>query len=328
MKTNKKSTTDKAAQLKEITEQLEKSVKEFMEGDKYKNFLAHMAKFHTYSLNNQLLIASQRPDATLCASYNGWLSQHRYVKKGEKGIKIICPVSYKTQHLKDVIDPDTKKPKLHPDGSRQQEIEERVHMSFKVGYTYDVSQTDGEPLPEIARQLEGDLDDSQKELKEALLQVCPVPVSFQPIKGSANGYYNLESKEIVIDSNLSERHTLKTLIHEMAHALLHDKDTAPDAPADSSTREVQAESIACVVCQYCGLDTSDYSFGYISGWSSGKDTQELRASFETIRNTSNDIITKAEAALTQMRAPKPDLTENLSETLSEALPKIHKGRCM
>lgn len=321
MKSENKNSEKKDRQqvLKEITKQLEKSIHEFMDGEKYKHFLTQMAKFHSYSLNNQILIAMQRPDATLCASYAGWKKQERQVKKGETGIKIICPAPYKKEKIKDVIDPKTGKPELLADGSVKREIVSIVIPHYKIGYTFDVSQTEGKPLPEISHQLTGELTDSQKELKEALLQVCPVPVSFQPIEGSANGFYSLDKKEITVDSNISEKQSLKTLIHEMSHAILHNTDI-PDAPKDSSTREVQAESIAYVVCEYFGIDTSDYSFGYIAGWSSGKDTQELKKSLETISNTANNIISETEKTLTQMKESK--------QTISETIQAKHKTRCI
>ena len=304
--------------LKELTEQLEQSIRSFMSGETYRNFLSKMSRFHSYSLNNQLLIAMQRPDATLCASYSAWKKQGRQVKKGEAGIKIICPAPYKAQVLEDIIDPKTEKPEHMEDGSTRQAVVEKIIPFYKIGYTFDVSQTEGEPLPELTKKLEGDLDNTQKDLKDALLQICPVPVHFKPIPGNANGYYNLMQKEIVIDSTLSEKHALKTLIHEMAHAKLHDNDI-PDAPQDSSTREIQAESIAYVVCHYFGLDTSDFTFGYISGWSSGKDTLELKNSLETIRSTSNDIISDAEQFLEKIRTQK--------HITLPSEPIICKGRC-
>lgn len=316
---NKKNTKDRQEVLKDLTEQLEKSIQDFMESEKYKTFLSSMAKFHNYSLNNQILIAVQKPDSTLCAGYTTWQKQNRYVKKGEKGIRIICPAPYKKEYLKDVIDKTTGKPELLPDGKAKQEIVQKVIPFFKVGYVYDISQTEGQPLPEVTHRLKGDLDSDLKRLKEALLEVSPVPVAFQPVEGSANGFYSPTAGEIVVDSTLSEKQSLKTLIHETAHALLHN----PEASSSQSTREtkeVEAESVAYVVCQYFGLDTSDYSFGYIAGWSSGKGTPELKASLENIRNTSNEIISNVEQILTK--------EETLEQTVSQVLPEIHRGRCM
>ena len=305
--------------LEALTEQLEKSIQDFMESEKYKAFLSSMAKFHHYSLNNQILIAVQKPDSTLCASYTTWQKQNRYVKKGEKGIQIICPAPYKKEYLKDVIDKTTGKPELLPDGKAKQEIVQKVIPFFKVGYVYDISQTDGQPLPEVMHRLNGDLDSDLKRLKKALLEVSPVPVTFQPIEGSANGFYSPATKEIVVDSRISEKHSLKTLIHEISHAMLHN----PEASGSQSTREtkeVEAESVSYVVCQYYGLDTSEYSFGYIADWSTDKTTPELKASLENIRNTSNEIISNVEQILTK--------EETLEQTVSQVLPEVHRGRCM
>lgn len=316
---NKETTKDRQEVLKDLTEQLEKSIQDFMESEKYKAFLSSMAKFHNYSLNNQILIAVQKPDSTLCAGYTTWQKQNRYVKKGEKGIRIICPAPYKKEYLKDVIDKTTGKPELLPDGKAKQEIVQKVIPFFKVGYVYDISQTEGQPLPEIADILEGDLDEGLKSLKEAMLQVSPVPVRFQPIDGEANGFYSPATGEIVVDSTLSEKQSLKTLIHETAHAILHNPETA-SSQSTRETKEVEAESVAYVVCQYFCLDTSDYSFGYIAGWSSGKEVPELRASLENIRNTSNEIISNVEQILIKK--------ETLEQTVSQVLPEVHRGRCM
>lgn len=316
---NKETPKDRQEVLKALTEQLEKSIQDFMESEKYKTFLSSMAKFHNYSLNNQILIAVQKPDSTLCAGYTTWQKQNRYVKKGEKGIRIICPSPYKKEYLKDVIDKTTGKPELLSDGRTKQEIVQKVIPFFKVGYVYDISQTEGQPLPEIADILEGDLDEGLKSLKEAMLQASPVPVCFQPIDGETNGFYSPAAGEIVVDSTLSEKQSLKTLIHETAHALLHNPEASSSQPT-RETKEVEAESVAYVVCQYFGLDTSDYSFGYIAGWSSGKGTPELKASLENIRNTSNEIISNVEQILIKK--------ETLEQTVSQVLPEVHRGRCM
>ena len=269
----KNNTTDtkkpsRQEKVQALSEDLEKSIHEFMNGEKYMAFLSSMSKFHTYSLNNQLLIARQRPGATCCASYTTWNRLNRQIRKGESGIKIFCPAPYKSTVLRDAKDPATGKPFLLPDGSHKKEAVERIIPYFKVGYVFDISQTDGE----------------------------------------AHGFYRRDTKEIVVDSTLSEKQSLKTLIHEMGHAMLHSTDI-PDAPRDVSTREVQAESVAYVVCKYFGLDTSDYSFGYIAGWSSGRETKELKASLETIREASNSMIDQASAVLEKARAAKQPLEQ-------------------
>ena len=318
-KTNENHETDRQKLIDELTEQLETSITEFMDSEKYKSFLQKMAQFHSYSLNNQLLIAIQKPDATVCASYAGWRAQNRQVRKGEKGSKIICPAPYKVSYLKDKIDPATGQPELLADGTPKKEKAEKTITYFKIGHTFDVSQTEGEPLPEIMHPLDGSLDKQQQKVLDSILSMSPVPVTFEPIPGSANGFYSLAEKRIVVDASLSEQHKLKTLIHEISHAMLHDT-SIPDAPKDASTREVQAESIAYVVSSFFGLDTSDYSFGYIAGWSSGKEVKELKSSLEVIRNTSNDIITKAERALSQTSAVIKKETEPVLDAV--------KRRCL
>ena len=260
--------------LKKLTEELERTVQQFMSGEKYMAFLSSMAKFHKFSLNNQILIAMQKKDATLCASYGAWKKNFgRYVKKGEEGIRIICPA------------PSFKK-----------EIVEETVMRYTVGYVWDISQTSGEPLPEIVQPLDGDLDDDLKKVKKAILQICPVPVSFKPIVGETFGYYKTDTKEIVVDSTISEKDSLTTIIHEMAHAIMHNAD-APGYKLSSMTKEVQAESVCYIVSKYFGLDTSQFSFGYIADWSSTRKTPELKESLEAIRNTANDIIAKVEKIL-------------------------------
>lgn len=288
--------------LKELTEQLEQSIRSFMDGDRYKEFLGKMSRFHRYSLNNQILIAVQKPEATLCASYTTWKKQGRYVKKGEKGIRILCPAPYKVQALENEKDPETGKDRLMKDGKPYQKKVEVVVPAYKVGYTYDISQTDGEKLPELVSILEGSLDNSQKVLRDVLLEISPVPVFFRPVPGNANGFYDRKEREIVVDERLPEMQALKTLIHEMGHAILHNAENK--VQADSATREVQAESVAYIVCQHFGIDTSEYSFGYISGWSSKRDVPELRMSLDIIRTTANDIIGQVEQILAKTKQPE------------------------
>lgn len=283
--------------LKKLTEELERTVQQFMSGEKYMAFLSSMAKFHKFSLNNQILIAMQKKDATLCASYGAWKKNFgRYVKKGEEGIRIICPAPFKKKISRKVIDEKTGKPELMEDGSFKKEIVEETVMRYTVGYVWDISQTSGEPLPEIVQPLDGDLDDDLKKVKKAILQICPVPVSFKPIVGETFGYYKTDTKEIVVDSTISEKDSLTTIIHEMAHAIMHNAD-APGYKLSSMTKEVQAESVCYIVSKYFGLDTSQFSFGYIADWSSTKETPELKESLEAIRNTANDIIAKVEKIL-------------------------------
>lgn len=270
--------------IKEITEQLEAGVVAVFESDAYKTYLKCMSKFHNYSLNNTLLIALQRPDASLVAGYNAWKKDHgRQVRKGEKGIKIIAPCKYKVE-LEEKDD----------DGN--QKITE--HMGFKVATVFDVAQTEGKELPTIGvNELTGDVSDYRK-LFNALTEICPVPIYTEDIQNGAKGYYSDAERKIVIKSDMSQLQTLKTMIHEMAHEKLHAKEHLdPNHPVDRRTKEVEAESIAYTLCQHYSLDSSDYSFSYIAGYSSGKDIKELKASLERIRSAADEMITGIDKAL-------------------------------
>ena len=290
-------TSEKPAEkLKEITDRLEQGIKELFDSERYKEYLRVMSKFHNYSFNNTLLIAMQKPDASLVAGFSAWKNNfQRNVVKGEKGIKIIAPSPFKIKQEMDKIDPATNKPVMGVDGKPVKEEKEITIPAFKVVSVFDVSQTEGKELPDIAVDtLTGDVE-RFKDVFAALEKTSPVPIGFEKIEGGAHGYYHLEEKRIAIDEGMSELQTLKTAIHEIAHAKLHDIDLnapaeeQPDRP-DRRTREVQAESVAYAVCQHYGLDTSDYSFGYVAGWSSGRELDELKSSLETIRATAAEII--------------------------------------
>lgn len=285
-----------AAKLKEITDCLEQGITELFESERYKEYLRVMSKFHNYSFNNTLLIAMQKPDASLVAGFSSWKNNFgRNVMKGEKGIKIIAPSPFTVKQEVEKTDPQTGKPIIGKDGKPVTEEKEIKVPAYKVVSVFDVSQTEGRELPDIAvNELTGDVD-RFKDFFAALEQVSPVPVGFEKIEGGAHGYYHLEEKRIAIDEGMSDLQTLKTAIHEIAHAKLHDIDlNAPKEEqkprVDRRTREVEAESVAYTVCQHYGLDTSDYSFGYVAGWSSGKELAELRGSLETIRNTAAEMI--------------------------------------
>lgn len=300
-----------AEKMKEITDRLEQGIQELFNSDRYKEYLKVMSKFYNYSVNNTLLIAMQKPDATLIAGYNSWKSMFgRQVVKGAKGIKVIAPSPFKVKKEMEKIDPKTQKSVKGKDGKPiKQEVEITV-PAFKVVSVFDVSQTEGRELPTIGvDELTGSVEKYNDYFK-AITQASPVPVGFEKIEGGAHGYYHLEEKRIAVNEGMSELQNLKTLIHEIAHAKLHDVDlNAPvkqqaDRP-DSRTREVQAESIAYAVCQHYGLDTSDYSFGYVAGWSSGRELSELKLSLEIIRNTASGLIKDIEknfAELTQTKA--------------------------
>ena len=290
-------TSEKPAdKLKEITDRLEQGIAELFESERYKEYLRVMSKFHNYSFNNTLLIAMQKPDASLVAGFSSWKNNFgRNVMKGEKGIKIIAPSPFTVKQEVEKTDPQTGKPVIGKDGKPVTEEKEIKVPAYKVVSVFDVSQTEGRELPDIAvDELTGDVD-RFKDFFAALEQVSPVPVGFEKIEGGAHGYYHLEEKRIAIDEGMSDLQTLKTAIHEIAHAKLHDIDlNAPKEEqkprVDRRTREVEAERVAYTVCQHYGLDTSDYSFGYVAGWSSGKELAELRGSLETIRSTAAEMI--------------------------------------
>lgn len=285
-----------AEKMKEITDRLEQGIQELFDSDRYKEYLKVMSKFHNYSVNNTLLIAMQKPDATLIAGYNSWKSIFgRQVVKGAKGIKVIAPSPFKVKKEMEKIDPHTQKPVIGINGKPvKQEVEITV-PAFKVVSVFDVSQTEGRELPSIGvDELTGSVEKYNDYFK-AITQASPAPVGFEKIEGGTHGYYHLEEKRIAINEGMSELQNLKTLIHEIAHAKLHDVDLKAPAKElenrpDRRTREVQAESIAYAVCQHYGLDTSDYSFGYVAGWSSGRELSELQASLETIRSAASELI--------------------------------------
>lgn len=293
-----------AERMKEITDRLETGIQELFESERYKAYLTTMSKFHSYSFNNTLLIAMQ--GGQLVAGYNKWRDDfHRNVKKGEKAIKILAPAPFKAKKEVQKLDAQGR-PVMGKDGKPVTEVQEIQVPAFKIVSVFDVSQTEGEPLPSIGvEELTGSVE-RYGEFFKALEQISPVPIGFEDIPSGSHGYYHLTEKRIAIQEGMSELQTLKTAIHEIAHSKLHAID--PEAPAieqadrpDSRTREVQAESVAYAVCQHYGLDTSDYSFGYVAGWSSGKDLKELKASLETIRATAHELITTIDGHLAQLQ---------------------------
>ena len=292
----------RADQLKEITERLEQGVKDIFTSEMYTKYLLTMSKFHNYSFNNTLLIAMQRPDATLVAGYNAWKNKfNRYVKKGEKGIQIIAPAPVKEREEREKIDKDTGLTVLNENGEPEIEVVERVIPRFRVTTVFDYAQTDGEPLPTLeVNELTARVKDYTL-LKEAIEQVSPVPIRFGEIEGSAKGYYSHMDKEICVRADMGESQTIKTMIHEVAHAMLHDSDQMKQRgeEKDQLTKETEAESIAFTVCSALGIDTSDYSFPYVASWASGKELKELKDSMDTIRLTATDFLEKLEAAVAE-----------------------------
>ena len=301
-------TSEKPAEkLKEITDRLEQGIAELFDSERYREYLKVMSKFHNYSFRNTVLIAMQKPDASLVAGFSAWKNNfERNVMRGQKGIKIIAPSPYKIKQEMQKIDPHTQKPIIGKDGKPVTEEKEVTIPAYKVVSVFDVSQTEGKELPDIAvDELTGDVD-RYKDFFAALEKTSPVPIAFENIEGGSHGYYHLEDKRIAINEGMSELQTLKTAIHEIAHAKLHDIDL--NAPKDEQqphvdrrTREVEAESVAYTVCQHYGLDTSDYSFGYVAGWSSGRELSELKSSLETIRSAAAEIINSIDANFAELQ---------------------------
>lgn len=304
--------------VQEITEKLEQGIKELFESEKYKTYLNTMSKFHNYSFNNTMLIAMQKPDATLVAGFKAWQKNFdRHVKKGEKGIRILAPAPYKIKEERDKIDPVTQELLLDKDGNPQKEEVEITIPAFRAVSVFDVAQTDGKPIPELAaKELLSDVEGYQDMIR-AVEAISPVPIELEEIAGDSKGYYDREAKRIAVQENMSEGQTLKTMIHEVAHSKLHSKEVEQDEQMkkDRNTKEVEAESIAYTVCQHFGVDTSDYSFGYIAGWSSGRDTKELRASMDTIRRTASELITGIEKQLQELQRNREVSQEQTKESI-------------
>ena len=318
----------RADELHQITDKLEKGVKDVFQSDKYKQFLNVMAKFPRYSVNNTMLIMMQRPDAQLCQSFTGWKQMGRYVKKGEKGISILAPAPYKIEREQTKLD-EKGRPVFDADGEPVKEKVEVTIRAFKVVKTFDLSQTDGKELPTIGpSELMGNIEGYPK-LLQALQEISPVPVSFELIDGDAKGFYHLEDKKIVVQDGMSEVQTIKTLLHEMAHQKLHDKDNVPEAKDISRNgKEVEAESVAYVVCQHYGINTSDYSFSYVAGWSEGKETPELKASLDKIRQTASEFIYQIDQKMEVLMADKDQVQESAktsSPFAQELMDKITEG---
>ena len=301
-----------------IMNSLEKGVHEIFTSEKYHIYLNTMSKFHNYSFNNTLLIAMQRPDATLVAGYQTWKKKfNRQVQRGEKGIKIIAPAPIKEKRRVEKVDEETQEIVIGDDGQPETEIVERMTPRFRVTTVFDVSQTEGEPLPTLGTtELEGNVviyEDFMKGLEE----LSPVPFRFEDIGNGAKGYYS--EKYIAIQRDMSNAQTMKTAVHETAHTILHDRDIMQEngVSKDRTTKEVEAESVAYVVCSHFGLDTSEYSFSYIAGWSSNKEMSELRNSMDTIRVTSSKLIEDITEKLIELRKEKAMEEEEIMESVSE-----------
>ena len=291
-----RSSAETAERVKALTEKLEAGVKEVFESEKYKTCLKAMSRFHHYSFGNVMLILMQCPEASLVAGYTTWKKQFgRTVKRGEHGIQIIAPVKRSKLVSQDKLDPDTQQPVMGPDGKPEKEPVFVQYQGFQVAYVFDVSQTEGRELPSLGvDELTGDVPNYDA-LFFAVEAISPVPVEFRPTS-AAKGCYNHLERKIYVNEGMSQVQTLKTLIHETAHALLHDSSVLDDEipKKDRHTKEVEAESIAYVVCQHFGIDTSDYSFPYVTGWSRDKELPELKASLECISKTAAEMIDSVE----------------------------------
>lgn len=328
--------------LKEITEHLEQGIKDMFESKEYINYLKIMSKFHRYSLKNTILISMQNPDASFVAGFSSWKNKFgRSVRKGEKGIKIIAPTPRKATKEVPKIDTVSKKPVIGTNGKPVTETIEVQIPSFKVVTVFDISQTTGKDLPKIGvDELKGNVE-QYKDFFDILKEVSPVPIELEDMQTKAQGYYHLADKRIAVKKGLSELQTLKTTIHEIAHAKLHDIDLhslkeKAKITKDARTREVEAESVAYTVCQYYGLDTSDYSFAYIAGWSKDKDLVELKSSLETIQGAATELISsidehfnklqksREKTANVDINNPEPTIKAPLEERLQKAKEKAKK----
>ena len=315
--------------ITEITQQLEEGIQNLFESAAYKTWLDTMSRFHDYSLNNTLLIASQKPDATLVAGYTAWQKTFgRQVNKGEKAIRILAPAPYKRKAEVDKVDPKTGEILKNPDGSCAKETKEIMVPAFKVVSVFDVSQTEGRELPTLGvNELSGDVAQYENFL-EALKMSCPVPIGFEQIVTSAKGYFHTVENRIALQEDMSQVQTIKTLIHEMAHQKLHSTAPAEEVPEEAKLtrnhKEVEAESVAYTICRHFGIDTSDYSFAYIAGWSHGKETPELKASLARIRNAANEMITDIAGHMAELT--QEHSAEKAVESPAEALAEEADGK--
>ncbi len=305
---------DQKEKVKELTEKLHEGIKNLFESDRYRDYLKTMAKFHNYSFNNSLLIWAQRPDASAVAGYRAWQTKFgRTVNPGSKGIMIYEPASYKRTLREKVLDLDGN-PIKDKDGNDVTRQVERTFPTFKVGYVFAYEDTSGKPLPSIVSILDKDVDNFDS-VMDALRKISPAPIRFDNVDGGANGYYDLVKREIVVKASLPQAQKIKTAVHEISHSILHDKIDGLDQEADKRSMEVSAESVAFVVCSWLGMDTSEYSFGYVGGWSAGKELKELQQKMEVIRSTASMIISGLDGELMQQQIVQEEEIEDEQEML-------------
>lgn len=307
------------AEMEEITSKLEKGVKDIFDGANYQQYLNFCEKLPRYSVNNQILIMMQKPDATMCQSFTNWKEVNRHVRKGEKGIRILAPALYKMQKEQEKVDASGKAV-LDKDGEPVKETVEVTINAFKPVSTFDISQTEGEPIPTpVVDELTGSVE-GYETLLAAIKEVVPVPISFEQIESGAKGFYHLEENRIVVQEGMSEAQTVKTLLHEASHQALHSKEAMDSAGEKKSKnqKETEAESVAYVVCQHYGIDTSDYSFPYVATWSADKEVPELKASLDTIRRTASELIVKIDEKVQTLTTVKE--MDQFMEAHGEELP--------
>ncbi len=305
-----------------IQKKLEDGVRAIFTSEKYQEYISAMSKFPRYSINNCILIASQLPEASLVCGFRKWQTEfNRTVNKGEHGIMILAPIKGKTEVVEEVFD-ENNKAVVDENGNQKTEKVTREYQTFRPVYVFDVSQTSGDPLPTLASELNETVD-SFEEMKGVLISISPVPVSFETINGGANGYYSPTAGKIVIDERLPQLQMLKTMVHEIAHATLG--HGSKEDKWDRQTKEVQAESVAYWVTQMIGLDTSDYSFGYISGWSKDKEVSELKESLDVIKQTADKLSSSIEEKIKELRKERESLPM-VSEEKEPYVPTLHKKR--
>ena len=311
MKQERKDPNEK---VKELTEKLQAGIQELYDSEKYRDYLCAMAKFHHYSFNNSLLIWAQRPDASAVAGYRAWQTKfQRTVNPGAKGIMIYEPASYK-RTLREVVTDADGNPLYDEDGNKITQAVERTFPTFKVGYVFAYEDTTGKPLPSIVSIVDKEVDNFDS-VMDALRKISPAPIRFDSVDGGANGYYDLVNREIVVKDTLPQAQKIKTAVHEVAHSILHDKIDGLDQEATKNEMEVEAESVSFCVAAWLGLDTSEYSFGYISGWSASKELVELQRKMEIIRSTANMIITGIDGELMQQQIVQVEEIEEEQEML-------------
>ena len=309
----KKYKSNREEKMSEIQERLMNGTKELYESGKWAEYRSVMSKFPNYSINNCILIASQCPHASYVCGYKKWNEFNRNVLKGESGIMIFAPIKGKVEVEEPKFD-EKNQPVLNDDGTQTTEKVMREYKSFRPCYVFDLSQTEGEPLPTLASRLEGGVEDYEK-LKEVLISISPVPITFEEVPGSANGFYSPTEMRIVVQDGMPELQTIKTMLHEISHATYG--HGGKDDKWDKQSKEIQAESTAFWVAGMLGLDTGDYSFGYITGWSKDREVSELKENLELIKNTANDLVTKIDEKLAEYE------TKQEMEVQVEANEQVH-----